>query len=59
MKPSDILRESALTICFLASVAGAVVVTIVSSAGSLPATGLRDISIALAGALAGSKVPSP
>lgn len=55
----NIINEAAIALALLAAIAALTVVVIVSGAGSVPATGLRDLAILLGGALAGVKVPKP
>jgi hypothetical protein len=57
MNWKDAINEGSLAIAFLASVAGLIVVVIVSGTDAVAATGLRDLAILLGGALAGTKVP--
>ncbi len=51
------INEAAIVVALLFAVAAITVVTIVSGADSLAATGLRDLAILLGGALAGVKIP--
>lgn len=53
----NLFNEAAIVIALLASVAALVIIVIASGPDSVPATGLRDVAIALVGALAGTKVP--
>lgn len=54
MKP-DSLLELSIVVALIVAISAIVVVTIISGAGSLAATGLKDLSIALAGGLLGAK----
>lgn len=51
------LNEAAIVVALLVAIIAVTVVTIVSGADSLPATGLKDLAILLGGALAGTKIP--
>lgn len=51
------INEAAIVVALLAAIAATTVVTIVSGSADLAATGLRDLSILLGGALAGVKIP--
>ena len=51
------INEVALALGFTLALAALVAVTIVCGSDALAATGLRDIAIGLAGALAGARVP--
>lgn len=53
------LNEAAIVLALVVTIVALTTVTIASGAGSLPATGLRDLAILLGGALAGTKVPKP
>lgn len=52
-----VISELLIGVALIVVVAALVVLTIVSGSDSLAATGLKDIAIALAGGLLGSKVP--
>lgn len=51
------ITEGSIVIALLISIIATVAIVVISGADSLPATGLRDISLALVGALAGTKIP--
>lgn len=59
MKLSDIINESAIVLALVCSIVALTVIVIVSGADSIAATGLRDVALALVGALAGTKIPKP
>lgn len=59
MKLTDVINESAIVIALVATIAALVVLVVVSGADSVAATGLRDVALALVGALAGTKIPKP
>jgi hypothetical protein len=52
-----VISELLIGVALIVVVAALVVLTIVAGSGSLAATGLKDIAIALAGGLLGAKVP--
>jgi uncharacterized membrane protein AbrB (regulator of aidB expression) len=54
---SNTISELSLLVALIVGIAAVVVVTLVSGADSLAATGLRDLDIALAGGLLGAKIP--
>jgi hypothetical protein len=58
MNVRDFLNEATIGLALLATVAALVAVVVVAGAESVGATGLRDVALALVGALAGTKVPS-
>lgn len=58
MKLADV-NEAAIVIALVVAIVALVIITVVSGAESIAATGLRDLSILLGGALAGTKVPKP
>ena len=49
--------EAAIAGCLIVCIAALTVIVIVSGAGSIAATGLRDLAILLGGALAGTTIP--
>jgi len=49
--------EAAIAVCLVVVVASLTVIVIVSGAGSIAATGLRDLALLLGGALAGVTIP--
>lgn len=51
------INEAAIVVALLAAIVATTVVTITSGSADLAATGLRDLSILLGGALAGVKIP--
>jgi len=51
------LWEASIALCLTVTIAALTVITIVSGAGSIAATGLRDLAILLGGALAGTTIP--
>lgn len=59
MNWKDLVNEASILIALVVSIAMLGTIVIVSGADSLAATGLRDLSILLAGALAGTKIPRP
>lgn len=57
VKLSDFFNEGAIVIALVFSIVALTVIVIVSGADSIGATGLRDVALALVGALAGTKIP--
>ncbi len=55
----DLINEGSIALGLIVAIAALAVIVIVSGANSVPATGLRDVALALVGDLAGTKVPKP
>jgi hypothetical protein len=53
------LGEEAIAVALVIVIIALTIIVIVSGASSIPATGLRDVALALVGALAGTKIPRP
>lgn len=58
MSWKDLINEGSIALALIVTIAGLVVIVVITGAGSVPATGLRDLAILLGGALAGTKIPS-
>ncbi len=59
MNWKDSINEGSIAATLLICIVALVIIVIVSGAGSVAATGLRDLALLLGGALAGTKVPKP
>ena len=57
MNWKDSLNEGAIVLALLGTIIALTVIVISSGPDSVAATGLRDVALALVGALAGTKVP--